>query len=49
MPFANMPTAALASLLRRSHAEMHDGATQEIRAEGERTYRAAKAYLAAKR
>lgn len=45
MDFKTMSTKKLAETLKASHEEMESGRTPEIRAEGERTYRAAKAYL----
>lgn len=46
MDFAKMNTLELADLIRRSHLEMVDGSTPEIRAAGEGTYKATKAYIA---
>ena len=46
MDFATMNALELAETMKRAHLEMTDGSTPAIRAAGEETYRAAKAYVA---
>lgn len=47
MNFETMNAKQLADFMKKAHAEMTDGSTEQYRVEGKSKYEAAKAYVAA--